>query len=378
MNLLFVAYDFPPVIGGQSNYYFNLLENITKANVTILAPYIQGSELIDREIKGRIYRTRWLTLNSSLWKIIRTLPLLVLVFQVVRQEKIRLIHCGQLLSIGIIGYLFKKILGIPYWVYLHGSEIRIETKLSPVEIIGRIILQNANKIVVSSKFTCKKYVKLGIRREKMIIVTPGINMDKFRAETNTDWVRKRYSVYDKKIILTVARLFEHKGVDMVIKALPEVLARVPNTIYFIVGKGPEKERLKKMVIKNNLEENVLFIGYVPAKDLPAYYEACDVFIMVSREIREKSHVEGFGIVCLEANACGKPVIGGRTGGVEEAICDGETGLLIEPYRKEDVVQALIRLLIDKKYSQRLGNNGRERVKQNFTWKERAEIIERLL
>jgi len=138
----------------------------------------------------------------------------------------------------------------------------------------------------------------------------------------------------------------------------------------IIGDGALRKELEDLVKKLKLSEHVIFVGYIAHEDedLLKYYTACDVFIMPSREIKEKGDVEGFGIVYLEANACGKPVIGGKSGGVVDAIEDGVTGLLVDPQNINDISKALIKLLINKEYSSELGVTGRKRVEKEFNWK----------
>jgi len=165
------------------------------------------------------------------------------------------------------------------------------------------------------------------------------------------------------VILTVGNLVERKGHDVVLKSLPKVLKEVPNTVYLIVGDGEQKQNLKELVDELGLGEQVIFTGRVPEKELPQYYNACDVFIMPSREIG--SDIEGFGIVFLEAGACSKPVIGGRSGGIIDAVEDGVSGILVDPTNVDEISQTLITLLTDDELARRLGRQGRKRVEEDF-------------
>ena len=122
-----------------------------------------------------------------------------------------------------------------------------------------------------------------------------------------------------------------------------------------------------MVKRENLEDVVHFCGYIPPEELPLYYSLCDVYIMPSRELRDRGDTEGFGITYLEANACEKPVVGGRSGGVEDAIVDGVTGFLVDPLNSEDIADALIRLLGNPELSAKMGRQGRSRILEGYTW-----------
>ena len=104
-----------------------------------------------------------------------------------------------------------------------------------------------------------------------------------------------------------------------------------------------------------------FLGYVPADELPALYAACDIFAMPSRALSQRDGIEGFGIVFLEAAAASKPVVGGRSGGIPEAVHDGVTGRLVDPDDVDQLAEVLIDLLRDRDLAARLGTNGRRKV-----------------
>jgi len=168
-----------------------------------------------------------------------------------------------------------------------------------------------------------------------------------------------------RVILTVGRLTPRKGIDTVIRALPSVIERVPNAVYMVVGEGEDRERLEALARETGVEDHVLFEGSVPFSQLPSTYNLCDVFVTPSRSAPPS--VEGFGIVFLEANACGKPVIGARSGGIPDAIVDGETGLLVEPDDEPGLAEALVSLLSNPERCRALGEAGRARVEQACTW-----------
>ena len=165
----------------------------------------------------------------------------------------------------------------------------------------------------------------------------------------------------RRKIITVARLVRSKGHDTVLKALPKVIERFPDTKYFIIGEGPEAEKLKEVVREFELSQYVIFTGQVDEAELISHYRTCDLFILTSREIEATGEVEGFGIVFLEASACGKPVIGARSGGIQEAIIDKVTGMLVDPLDIYGTSEAIIKLFSDDELRRRLGENGKIRV-----------------
>jgi phosphatidylinositol alpha-1,6-mannosyltransferase len=163
----------------------------------------------------------------------------------------------------------------------------------------------------------------------------------------------------------VARLDHHKGIDTVIRALPAVRAAFPAARYAVAGSGSRKETLEKLVAELRLEDAVRLLGFVPDEDLPALYNAADLFVLASR--RYDLLVEGFGIAVVEASASGLPVIGSRSGGIPEAVREGVTGLIIEPDDPGAVAAAAIRLLGDASLRQGMGRAGRSAVEEYYNW-----------
>jgi phosphatidylinositol alpha-1,6-mannosyltransferase len=239
--------------------------------------------------------------------------------------------------------------------------------------IGRVVSRKAHRVIAISKFTEREVVKLGVEPDRIVVITPGVDVEPFMTEQNVGELRAGMGLEDCKVILTVGRLTKRKGHAQVIKALPSVLKAVPNARYLIVGTDMgEEENLRALAKTLDLEDHVLFVGHVSMEDLPKYYHLCDLFVMANYELEHSRDTEGFGIVFLEANACGKPVLGGRAGGVEDAVIDGETGLLVDATDTNELSQTLLRLLMDREYSTLLGTNGRRRVVKSSSWDAKAE------
>jgi len=214
--------------------------------------------------------------------------------------------------------------------------------------------------VVNSTFTRRHFEALGIGNPHVELLTFSVETDRFRPDLDVREIRARYGLDGKQTILTVGRLVERKGHDMIIKALPGVQQRAGPTLYVIAGTGPQEAKLRKLAADVGCERDVVFTGYLAEHDLPSLYAACDVFAMPSRALDQRDGVEGFGIVFLEAGACGKPVIGGRSGGIADAVADEVTGLLVDPVDVHDVADALVRLLVQKEQAHQFGQRGRRR------------------
>src|SRR5262249_5045606 len=222
--------------------------------------------------------------------------------------------------------------------------------------------------------------KAGASPERIEIVQPGCDIDWFRPTCPRMDLRHQFlgDRIKDKVVLSVGTLQARKGHDMVIRALPRLPQLVPGGTYLIVGEGPYRDVLEKVALELEVGDRVVFAGRVSAEELPDVYAISDVFVMPSREQTDKCDVEGFGLVFLEASACAKPVIGGRSGGVHDAIVDSVTGLLVNPRDPEDIANALAQLLRDEDLAVRLGQHGRAWITKKFDWSRVADQVHGIL
>jgi phosphatidylinositol alpha-1,6-mannosyltransferase len=204
--------------------------------------------------------------------------------------------------------------------------------------------------------------------QRLRVVHLGTDPDRFRPGIDPTPLRKRFDLEDGGVrwILTVARLEPHKGVDMVLRALPAIVARAPDVRYAVAGKGAEREKLEKLAHKMGVADRVRFLGEVGERDLPALYNLASVYVGASRRA-ERLGVEGFGISLVEASACGLPVVAGNSGGIPDAVRDGETGFLVSPDDPAAIAEGVGRLLGDRDLAGRVGAAGRKAVETHYNW-----------
>ena len=353
MKILLATNDFPPRIGGIQTYCYELAKNLTLLDeeVTVLAPRVEGDLEFDKKQNFKTIRIR------------NKLNLYLTFFSILRRERIERVLVAHRANYARLASWTNLLWKTSYDIVVYGGEILLAGRRESI----RKNFERAKKVITISHFTKEKLIEIGIPEKKIVVIHPGVDPAKFNPGLDSSKIREKYNLGNKKVILTISHLTKRKGHHNVLKALPQVLKKVPNLIYLIIGKGGEEEKLREIVKDLKLEERVTFAGVVKEEELPLYYAACDLFIMPSYEIKETGDVEGFGIAYLEANACGKPVIGGRSGGVPDAIIDGETGLLIDPLNINQIAEALIKLLTNLEYSQKLGKKGRERIEKELNW-----------
>ena len=377
---LLVSSEFPPIKGGISTTVFNLWGRLPREKTVVLTAKAAGGEedLPDEDFD--IVRETYPSGRSLPARIIRTI---LVIWHVWRQNCLRRIkcnHCAQLISSGLAGLIVRKLKGTPYVVYVYSADI-LEFDKNPVtRWLMRRVLEECERVVTCSRFSADVAIRYGsVSEEKILVNTPGVDTDVFNPDRGTGDIRTKYRIPNgHKILLTVSRLDARKGHDMVIQEMPSILSEYPGLSYVIVGAGENKSKLEELVKEKGLTQNVIFIDECPLEELVHFYNACDIFIMVPRYIEETGNVEGFGTVYLEANACGKPVIAGKSGGVSEAVIDGETGILVDPEDISQVKKAILSLLKDEEYAKKLGEKGMKRVKEEFNWDSRAKELKKYI
>jgi phosphatidylinositol alpha-1,6-mannosyltransferase len=364
---LVLAQDFPPIPGGVSVYVENLFKN-WRAPAIILAPEVSAPGKLELPANITVKRLPMDLKRGGLIPYFkRQISLYRACLRQLKNADIKYVQCTHIAS-GLVALLLKKLHSIPYVLYTYGSEITGQPGFIR-STLSRLILKNAIHILTMSEFTKKAIMRYGIPAEKIRFLV-GVEVDRFARKGDTQGTREKYRLDGEPILLTVARLVEHKGIDTVIKALPEVLKTYPRLLYLVIGDGPYRCHLEKLCRRLQVEKSVRFLGNIPhdimQNTCEAFYSLCDLFIMVSRNINQ-IEAEGFGIVFLEAALAQKACIGGRSGGIADAIIDGVTGKLVDPNDPKAVAKTVLNLLADKQAASLLGANGYKRATKKFNW-----------
>lgn len=360
MKLAMVTTDFRPQFGGIATLISNLARACSeKCQVIVLATWTEGAQVFDDQQPYRVIRVpgpplfREAAFISHLLRLDRT-------------EGLDVIVCASWFPAGLVACLMRLWRETPYLVWAYGSEI-VDDWRTPRRVVKsglrplkRLILEHSAAIVAISRYTESLVLKQGVSPRLIQVVAPAVDLNRFTPSPPSAAAQCRYRKGAKHCLLTVARLDPHKGHVVVLQALASDLRGIAGIRYLIAGSGPQEPALRRLASSLGVELQVDFLGNVPEEDLPDLYRAADIFVMPSGMLPGRlDYVEGFGIAYLEASACGKPIVGGRSGGSEDAVVDGVTGILVNPEDPAAIGSAIRTLIQDPSLAQRLGKAGRE-------------------
>jgi phosphatidylinositol alpha-1,6-mannosyltransferase len=229
----------------------------------------------------------------------------------------------------------------------------------------KLVYRRAAGALAKSENTAALLEREGIPRNRIAVIHPGVDTERFREDADDGAYRRRLAGSGEFILLSVGRLQRRKGHDMVIRALAILRQAGTNARYVIVGDGEERTHLEHLCQDLAISRSVSFEGQVTEESLPKYFAACDIFVMPTRV--DAHDFEGFGMVYLEAAAAAKVTVGGRNGGVPEAVEDGVTGFLVSGTDVDELVARLKQLLDSDHLRRRMGEAGRIRAVARFSW-----------
>ncbi len=370
MKTLIITLEYPPQIGGVASYTYNLAKNFSSDEVVVYAPEMKGDAEFDRKNKWKTYRAnpffwflwpRWLRMLSQVWGL-------------VKQENIGLIYVHHALPAGWVAYLLKKIEKIPYVVFFHGTDLELGIKNKKNKL--KKICLKADKIVVNSEYLKNKFNSAfeGINKEVSVVYPcPDDNFLQPVSPAELKKLKSQLALEGKNIIITVARMADGKGYPHLIRLLPKILEKVPNLVWLIIGDGPKKDDIIKAIQKNYLQNVTRFIGKVSYTELPKYYQIADLLVLLTHP-DQSSAEEAWGTAFVEAAASGLPVVAGRAGGVEEAVENMKTGLVVDVYQDQSIISAVVELLHNRNFARQMGQAGRERILREFNWTEQLKKL----
>jgi phosphatidylinositol alpha-1,6-mannosyltransferase len=370
---LLLTYDFPPIGGGIARMMSELAKRYPPGSLLVSTGSYPGGASADATLPNPVDRVS--TASSRL----RTIQGLVVwshrARALDRSFGPGFIWCGNLKPAAFPALWVNRRAGTPYGIFLHGTELLLlqhRVRSSPRKrIAARLALKHAAVLVAVSEWTRRFCLELldemGFPPGEHDVRTMHLGTDPvhFTAGVDAGPVRARYGLGEGRWLLTVARLAAHKGIDVGLKALAALRPTHPDLGYVVVGRGIKQADLEALARELGVADRVRFLTDVPDADLPGLYNAAEMYLGLSRA--EELMIEGFGIAQIEASACGIPVIGGRSGGIPDAVRHGETGLLVDSTDVGAVVAAIGALLDDRELAGRLGRGGRAAVESHYNW-----------
>ena len=369
MSSLLVTNDFPPKVGGIQSYLWELWRRLPPGRASVLTTPFEGAAAFDDAAPLPITRTREPVLLPAPWMGRR----------IRRQAKgagAGLVVLDPALPLGWVG----PGLNLPYAVVLHGAEVTVPAALpGPNRLLGRVV-RGASLLVCAGGYPAAQAARCvggAAHLPPVSIVPPGVDVERFRplGDVERKEARRRLDLPDDaKVVVGVSRLVPRKGFDVLLEASARLADRVPGLVVALAGAGRDRARLEREARRSGAP--VRFLGRVADADLPRLIGCADAFAMCCRDRWFGLEQEGFGIVFLEAAACGVPVLAGLSGGAAEAVIDGVTGLVCDrPADAAAVAATLLPLLADPALARRLGAAARQRAERHLSYDQMAARLD---
>lgn len=397
MKILVLTTTFPRWKNDSTASFVDQLSERMKdrhTEIIVLAPHYEGAKKFEIMDGMKIYRFPYfypyryqkLAYDGGVLSNIKRshlakvqIPLFFLselyyTFKIIKKEQVDVIHSHWIIPGGLVGAISRQIFDIYHMTSAHAGDVFTMRNSKIFTDIGSYVFKNSDKITANSSFTRDVIVSMDNKIDKIEIIPMGVDTVRF-SPTRVSNLRETFMA--EYIVLSIGRLVEKKGVKYLIIAMKEIIKKFPKAKLIIGGSGPDMKILEELSKSLDLQNNVIFVGYISNEDLPKYYASSDIFVLPSIETKE-GDTEGLGIVLLEAMASNVPVVGSNIGGITDIIIDNETGLLTKPEDPKDISEKIVTLLSDKKLRQRLSEKGLKTVNERFSWNLIAEQFKKLL
>lgn len=366
MSTLLITEVFPPKVGGSGRYLREIYGRLSGGRLTVVAGDHPGAEAFDRSDGLRVRR---LPLTLPSWGVggargyRRALGPLR---RLVEAERVERVHAARCLPEGLLAMALRRLTGVPYLCHAFGEELEYAASSRELRWLTRRVLRRAGAVVAICRGTERVLREAwGVPADRLHVLYPGVDTSRFVPSPRDPPARDALGWGDRPVVLTVSRLQKRKGHDRMILALNDVRRAVPDVLYAIVGDGEERRSLGQLVGREGLGEHVQFLGELGDEAMVRCYQQCDLFALPNRRVGED--IEGFGIVLLEAQACGKPAIAGASGGTAEAMDVGRTGVVIPCETPHPLAETVVELLDDPDRRERMGRAARAWAVEHFDW-----------
>ncbi len=358
---LVVTNDFPPRPGGIQAFVHSLALALPASSLVVYASRWRGWQEFDRAQPFPVIR-------EDTGMLLPTPSVRRRAADIARAEGCEAVWFGAAAPLGLMapGLALR-----PAVASTHGHEVGW-ARLPVARQLLRRVAAGTDTVTYLNEFTRSRLAPaLGRHRDRLRVLHSGVDPDAFRPGCGGQAVRERLGLAGRPVVVCVSRLVPRKGQDVLVRALPLVQRTVPDAALLLVGGGPYRSGLERLTREAGVAASVVFTGSVPWAELPAHYDAGDVFAMPCRDRRGGIEVEGLGIVFLEASATGLPVVAGRSGGSPDAVLEGESGFVVDGRSESAVAGRLVELLTDPARARAMGERGRAWVQAEWRWEVQA-------
>ncbi|MEM8618411.1 MAG: glycosyltransferase family 4 protein [Actinomycetota bacterium] len=358
MRHLLVTNDFPPKIGGIQSLLWEWWRRLPPESFAVLTSPYEGAAEFDAAQPYRIERTPEPWLLPHPWMVRR-------IDQLADDVGADRVVLDPAVPLGLVGPSLR----LPYDLVLHGAEVTVPGRIPGTRQALAYTLGGAKTIIAAGGYPAAEAEHAAGRTLPITVVPCGVDTETFHPldDAARAAARERLGLpVDAELIVGVSRLVPRKGFDTAIRAVARMRHTRPDLLLAIAGGGRDEARLRRLA--DELNAPVRFLGRIPNADLPPLYACADVFTMLCRNRWGGLEQEGFGIVFVEAAACGVPQVAGDSGGAAEAVLDGETGFVIdEPDNVQAVVDAFNTLLDDGELRASMASRSRRRAVDDFAY-----------
>jgi phosphatidylinositol alpha-1,6-mannosyltransferase len=376
-RLLVLTELFLPTKGGTAVWAAEVYKRIGGKDIHIVTADVPGAPVIDAAHPNTIHR---LDLRRVPWLWPESLAMYARFFfrslWLALTYRFDAVHAFRALPEGLAAWAVARLTLRPVVIYAHGEELTTWGRGGKYKAM-RFALRHADRVIANSEHTRATLREMGVDAARIVVIYPGVDVSVFRPGLDGAGLREDLGIRaEDKLVFSVGRLSRRKGFDQMIRAVAKLCDEGLALHYVIAGIGEDAEHLDGLIREHRLQGIVHRIGAVSEADLPRWMNACDVFAMPNREINGDN--EGFGMVFIEAAACGKPSLAGEAGGTGSAVLHDETGIRVDGNEAENVVNGLRLLLTNPKVTEALGQAGLARVQSEFAWEQVARATQRAI
>ncbi len=371
-KVLILTNDFPPRAGGIQSFVHALAMRLPVGSVTVYAPAWHGAAEFDASLPFPVVRHPT-SLMLPIPSVARRAA------QIIEREGCDTVLFGAAAPLALLGPWLRKAGARRLIAITHGHEVGWAA-LPVARNLLRRIGDSVDTVTYLGEYTRTRLARAlsPSAVDRMARLAPGVDVAEFHPGNGGGAVRDRLGLGQRPVVVCVSRLVPRKGQDTLIRAWPQVRVVSRDAVLLLVGDGPYRDGLRRLARKLGVADSVIFAGAVPRADLPAYYDAGDVFAMPCRTRRRGLDVEGLGIVYLEASATGLPVIGGDSGNAPDTIREGETGYVVPAGSVSVLAERLARLVTDPAAARVMGEKGVAWVHSEWRWDLVANRLQEIL